>query len=134
MAKKKYQATIDFVWSDDTRVDTFLGRKVYLSNEEAWGITEQRWTDDVLLLIKYVLWGGSRGGVKKQWDTWDAWDNINEKNKKKIVKVIANLRGVKFESTIDINQYKLTVEDVELLKEEFEKYRFSVENVKVKVE
>jgi len=133
MAKKKYSADIDFTWSGETRTDIFLGKPVVISSaNEIWDETSALWTDDVIYIVRYVLYGGSRGGVKKQWDTWNAWDKISETNKKKIVNVIVYLKsGVKVESKIDINKYKLTVEDVNLLRDEYEKYHISVKNVKV---
>jgi len=133
MAKKKYSADIDFTWSGETRTDIFLGKPVVISSaNEIWDETSALWTDDVIYIVRYVLYSGSRGRVKKQWDTWNAWDKISETNKKKIVNVIVYLKsGVKVESKIDINKYKLTVEDVNLLRDEYEKYHISVKNVKV---
>ena len=134
MAKKRYDATIDLTWSGETRVDMFMGKEVVVSSaNETWSGTEALWTDDTVAIVKYLLYGGSRGGLKKQWDTWDAWDNINEKKKQKIVKVITYLKtGVKLESKVDVNKYKLTVEDVDVLREKYESHIFTVEDVKIK--
>jgi len=99
--------------------------------EEIWSTTESLWTDDVISIVKKL--GGSRGGVRKQFDTWNAWDKLNDKNKQKIIKVIVYLKtGVKLESKIDVNKYNITIEDINLLIEEYEKYKITVENVKVK--
>ena len=134
MAKKRYDTTIELTWSGETRVDMFLGKEVVVSSaNETWSGTEALWTDDIINIVKYLLYGGSRGGLKKQWDEWNAWDNINEKNKQKIVKVLVYLdTGVKVESKIDVNKYKLTVEDINLLEKAYEKHIFTVKNVKIK--
>lgn len=133
MAKKTYTTTIDITWSGEFRVDKFLGRDVLIEGRnEVWNQTEALWTDDVLEIIERVLWGGSRGGVRKQWDTWNSWNQLNEKDKKKIVKVIVYLKsGVKLERKLDLNEYKITIDDINLLAEEYEKYKMSVKNVKV---
>lgn len=133
MAKKPYETRIDLTWSGETRVDIFLGKPLTITSaNELWNKTVALWTDDTLRIIEYLLWGGSRGGVKKQWDTWKAWDKLSEVHRQKIVNVVVYLKtGVKLESKVDINKYVLTIEDINLLKEEYEKYMISVENVKV---
>lgn len=118
MSKKQIITTQDLTWN---------------GTEEIWSETSYLWTDDVITIVEYIIRGGSRGGVRKQFDTWNAWDKINNKNKQKIVKVIVYLKtGVKLESKIDVNKYKITIEDINLLIEEYKKYKVSVENVKVK--
>lgn len=133
MAKKTFTEDVDLTWSGETVTRTLLGKQVnFTSANEKWNGTAALWTDDVITVIQKLLWGGSRGGVRKQWDTWNAWNKLNEKDKKKIVKVIVYLKsGVKLESKIDLNEYKITVEDIDLLVEEYEKYTMTVENVKV---
>lgn len=135
MAKKRYDTTIDLTWDGETRIDTFLGKEVVVSSaNETWDGTSALWTDDVISIVEYVLWGGSRGGVRKQWDQWNAWNKLNEKDKKKIVRVILYHRGVKFVSERNINEYmnKVTVDDIKLLADGYEKYKVSVSEIKIR--
>jgi len=134
MAKKRYDTTIDLTWSGETRVDTFLGKKLIVTSaDETWNGTVALWTDDIIAIVEYVLWGGSRGGVRKQWDTWNAWNKIDEADKKKIVKVSLYLKGVKFTESVDINKYldKITIDDLELIGKEYIKYQVTINEIKL---
>ena len=133
MAKKKFELSVDFTWSGEENTETFLGKQFTISSaEECWSETEALWTDETISIIKELLYGGSRGGVRKDKELWNAWDKLTTKNKQKIVKVIVYLKtGIKLESKIDVNKYKLTIEDVNILKEG---YKLVVDDVNVREE
>lgn len=133
MAKKTFTEKVNLTWSGETITKILLSKPIeFTSANETWSGTSVLWTDDVIYLTVKLLYGGSRGGVRKQQDIWNEWDKINEKNKQKIIRVIVYLKtGVKLESKIDVNKYKLTVEDIKLLHEGFEEYKVTVENVRV---
>lgn len=116
MAKKNVWVEVDLTWT---------------GTDEVWNETGALWTDDIIQILKRITVGGSRGGLRKKQDTWNAWDKIGEKNKKKIVRVIMTLKGVRHIAEQDINEYKVTIEDIKLVLEEYEKFKVTIENVKI---
>lgn len=114
--------------------ENIYGDLTWTGTDEIWSTTEALWTDDVVVVAeKLVKVGGSRGGVRKQYDTWNAWNKLNEKDKKKIVKVIVYLKtGVKLESKVDVNKYEITVDDIDLFLEEYKKYKITVSDVEIR--
>ena len=133
MAKKNIYIETDFTWDGTTDFTTFKGKTYSVNSaDEVWSETDSLWSDNVVSILKRITYGGSRGGLRKKQDTWNAWNNINEADKKKIVKVILTLKGVRHEAVHDINEYKVTIDDIDLVLEEYEKYKVTIENVEIK--
>lgn len=120
MALKEKTTIIDLKWT---------------GTSETWDGTSALWTDETIRLVEYVAFGGSRGGVKKEWDSWNAWNKLDGRYRQKLVNVIVQLKhGISVNQQIDVNKYHVTVEDIELLREEYTKYKLSIKDVKVKVD
>jgi len=133
MAKRNVWVDAPLTWDGvETTVIRYQGKEVQAgSSGEVWNETAALWTDDVVEILKQVAYGGSRGGVRTKQDTWNAWDEIDNVNKKKVVKVILTLKGVRHIAEQDINEYNVTIEDLELVLEEYEKYKVTIENVEI---
>ena len=97
---------------------------IWDKNQEIWDLTEGIWSEEIIKLWQ----GGSRGGVRKQWDTWKKFD---KEKQQRVIKVILQLKGIKFTQTKTIKEYKVTIEDIKLLMEAFEE---SLKEMNVTVE
>ena len=140
MAKKKISVDVDLRWTGDSVTTKIKGRNVTAYSDEIWSDTTALWTDDVITIIATYLWGGSRGGVRKEQDLWNAWDKIDNANRQKIVKVIVTLKdGSIAAHRVDLNEYQVTIDDLNLLLTayernilgEYEKYKMIIENVNI---
>lgn len=102
---------------------------IWDQGDEIWDQTNFLWTDEIIRLKI----GGSSGGLKKQWDTWKSF---NDQEKKRVIKVILQLKGVDFKQTKAIKNYKVTIEDIKMLMEAFEKSlkerNITIDEIKVK--
>ena len=84
-----------------------------------WDTTFEDWNNFCFLWDECVRLVGGAARIPEE--AWDAYKNIKEKNKKKVIKVIVWLRGEKFEEEKPIEDYKITVEDIQMLLEEYKK-------------
>ena len=132
MAKKNVFVDTDLTWDGYATTVRKFGKDITVTSaNEKWNTTTALWTDDVVTILERILIGGSRGGVRTKQDTWTAWNKLDGKSKKKIVEVVLYFKGVKFVETKNINEYKITIEDIELILAEYEKHKVLVENVKI---
>jgi len=133
MAKKDLWIDVDLVWGGTTASTEYKGKTYTVTSaDEVWNTTGVLWTDDIITILERITIGGSRGGVRTKQDTWNAWDNIGEKNKKKVVRVILTMNKVQHITEQDINKYKVTIEDIEMVLDAYEKYKVTIENVEIK--
>lgn len=99
--------------------------------EEIWGTTNALWTDEFITVVEKVRAGGSRGGVRRKQDMWDSWNRLNNVDKKKFLYLILTLKsGVRLKENISIKDYKVSVEDIEMVLDEYEKVRDKI-NIKI---
>lgn len=73
--------------------------------------------DGILEEVVEIIGGGGRAPE----EAWDAYKHLKEKKKKKVIKVIMWLKGEKFEEEHAIEDYEVTVDDINLILEEHKK-------------
>lgn len=92
------------------------------------------WSDCEPIIERIKLRGGSRGGLRKAQDCWNEWDKLNWRNKRKLYRCICMIKGIKCELQREVKDFDVTVEDIQMLLEEYEKRKFNIEVSNIKVE
>lgn len=95
-----------------------------MSANQTWNTANQTWNsanytwNEVALIIEAaaVASGGGAAGLQR-------W---NKEKKKKLVKLIFRYKGIKYEKSKEITNYKISVEDVQLLVIDTEHYSMAV--------
>ena len=100
---------------------------------ETWDSSKVIW-DECIPILKKIKLGGSRGGVRKDKDCWNEWDNLNFKNKQKVFRCICLIKGIKCDQQREIKEFDVTVEDITMLLDEYERRTFDIEISNIKVE
>lgn len=132
MAKKSVWLDTDMTWDGTETTEKKFGKTITVTSaDQVWSETASLWSDDVISILARITVGGSRGGVRTKQDTWNAWNKVNQADRKKVTKVILTLQGREYVSEAVLDEYKVTVEDVELIVVEFEKYMVSVTDVNI---
>jgi len=87
----------------------------FLWNELAdeWQLTEEYW------IIDRIIGAGGAGGDAGDW--YKNYQKLDKKDKRKVIRLIMYRNGIKFEQSreIKIDEYKVTVQDIKELVEDF---------------
>lgn len=126
MPSKFKTKKVPLTWNFSPAQDYLLDRSGPLSSKKTggaprWGQTGLLWTTGVVYLIKSI--GGSRGGVRTDSEKWNAWDNLNPKNKRKLIRVLFEIQGIKYEKQQQLKEYVITIDNINLLVDEYEKWQ-----------
>lgn len=108
-----------------------MSQEVWGLSGEIWNTTEEFWYGAVEVLEE-IRGGRSGGYLRRKQDMWNAWDNLSEKNKKKFFKVLVKIKGIEYKDSKEIKNYKVTVKDVKIVMDEYEKIRnIIIENIEI---
>lgn len=125
MPSKFKTVEVPLTWDFNPNRQYLINKSGPLSSKKTgaprWGQTGLLWTTDVVYLIKSI--GGSRGGVRTDSEKWNAWDNLNPKNKRKLIHVLFEIQGIKYEKQQQLKEYKITIDNINLLVDEYENWQ-----------
>ena len=101
---------------------------IVVANEILWDLTCDEWNkfcylwNDCVLIIEEI----SGGGRKPPEEIYETYQKLDIKKKKKLIKVIIWLKGERYEEEKTVEDYKVTVDDIKLLMEEYNKQKTEI--------
>lgn len=137
------------------RVEALISRDIL--SKEGWAVTAKGWIEapeEVQQIIAdgAILWDTTcevwdkfcylwnqcsrivaqiAGAARTPEEAWDAYKNLKKKKKKKIIKLILYLKGEEIIEEKQIENYEVTISDIELITEMYKTIK--EENVEIKV-
>ena len=85
--------------------------------ESIWNLIDQIWNEFVFFIEVF----GGRGKSKER--KLELYKHLDDEKKKRAVKLICKVRGVKFEEEKEIQDFEVTVDDIDLVLERAKKLR-----------
>ena len=84
--------------------------------EDVWNILDQIWNEFVLFIRIF-------GGGKTRRQKLDAYGGLDKEKKKRVVKLICMVKGQKFEEEKEVEDFTISVDDIDLVLERAKKLR-----------
>ena len=85
--------------------------------EDVWNVLDQIWNEFALFIR---LFGG---GGKSQARKLDIYGGLDKEKKKRVVKLICMVKGQKFEEKKEVEDFTVSVDDIDLVLERAKKLR-----------
>jgi len=85
--------------------------------EDVWNILDQIWNEFALFIRLF----GGRGKSQKR--KLDIYGGLDKEKKKRVVKLICMVKGQKFEEEKEVEDFTISVDDIDLVLERAKKLR-----------
>lgn len=83
--------------------------------DETWDSTEEYWWIDAAPVLEEIIGTGL--------DYYDAYEKLDEKKKRKIIRLILHINDIKIVEEKEVKDYKVTVDDINMVMEMFKEYK-----------
>ena len=84
--------------------------------EDVWNVLDQIWNEFALFIRIF-------GGGKTRRQKLDAYGGLDKEKKKRVVKLICMVKGQKFEEEKEVEDFTISVDDIDLVLERAKKLR-----------
>ena len=84
--------------------------------EDVWNTLDQIWNEFVLFIKLF-------GGGKTRKEKLGIYGDLDDKKKKRVIKLICMIKGQKFEEKKEVEEFTVSVDDIDLVLERAKKLR-----------